>query len=349
MPNSNMNLSDRKKKILQIVVDNYITTAQPVSSKLITEKYMPDVSSATVRGELYQLEELGFLEQPHTSAGRVPSLEAYKLYVEELMEKGKLTKNELKLIRDKFAKSSNNLEEVIENTVKIISELTNYTSVGIASHDENDKIIRVNIFRYKKRQALFLIVTENTLIRDKFIDIPEGITDEELSNIDKTINSIFTGKSFKEIIELEPIIKKEFESYRDVFVNIMDILENYVDKEKDAVLLEGEDKILNQQEFSSDLNKIKDFISTVRSKDNIISLLGDNDKGIEINIKIGDNDGAIPKDCSLVSATYSIDGFNLGTYGVIGPSRMDYKKVFAVLETVGKILEDIIDNGEENE
>ena len=128
-----MKLSDRKKKILQYVVDDYISTAQPVSSKSITEKYMKNISSATVRSELAGLEELGYLTQLHTSSGRVPSTEAYRMYVNELMDKGKLTVKEIGAIKEAFKEHADNLEKVVESTVKVISELTDYTSVGYAA------------------------------------------------------------------------------------------------------------------------------------------------------------------------------------------------------------------------
>lgn len=345
-----MNLSDRKKKILRIVVDNYINTAQPVSSKMITERYMPDVSSATIRGELYQLEELGFLEQPHTSSGRIPSSDAYKLYVNELMGKGKLTKSELTLIKDKFKTTTDNIEEVVNSTVKIISELTNYTSVGVASHDANDRVLKINIFRYKLKQALLLIVTENTLIRDKFIQIPESMTEDDLKGVEKMINNMFAQKTFKEILSYSTEFSEEFATYKEIFNSVIDIIENYIERDRANVVLEGEEKIMDHQEFSSDLDKIKGFLSIVKSKDKMASLLDGNQKGIDISIKIGNGLGDdIPENCSLISATYELGGYNLGTYGVIGPSRMDYKKVYTVLENVGKVLEKLIDNGDSDE
>ena len=162
-----MKLSDRKKKILQLVVDDYISTAQPVSSKSITEKYLPDLSSATIRSELAGLEEMGFLTQPHTSSGRVPSVEAYKLYVSELMDKSKLTSKELGVIKNAFKGQADNLESVVKNAVKVISELTDYTSIACASHSVNDVIVKIDIFRHRKDQALLIVLTENTLIKDK--------------------------------------------------------------------------------------------------------------------------------------------------------------------------------------
>lgn len=336
-----MNLSERKKKILQIVVDDYISTAQPVSSKSITENHMPDISSATVRSELAALEEMGFLTHLHTSSGRVPSAPAYKMYVNELMEKGKLSGKELKLIKNTFSRQADNLESVVKNTAKVISELTDYTSIAIASTGGEDVIENVNIFRYKAGTALLLIVTDKTLIRDKFIKVPEDMTDEQLSSANDLVNKLFRGKRLNEAVSVDERIDEEFSSYREIFNCVIDAIENYINDKESNVVLEGEDKILNHPEYE-DLDKVKNFLSVVTSKDKLVNLL-EEENGIEINIKIGNGEGEdIPEDCSLVTATYLSGGHKLGTYGVLGPLRMDYQKVISVLEGVGKILEEMV-------
>ncbi len=339
-----MKLSDRKKKILQLVVDDYISTAQPVSSKSITEKYMKDISSATVRAELAGLEELGFLTQLHTSSGRVPSIEAYRLYVSELMDKSQLSIKEVGTIREAFKSRADSLESVVQNAVKVISDLTDYTSVGYTSHSAKEKIVKIDIFKFKPTQALLLIVTENTLIRDRFIDVPKTMTDAEIVEASEMISKLFVGKEFEEIISLGEVIKQEFSSYREIFDSVMDAIEDYIVKNNTDVILEGENKILNHPEYT-DAEKVKNFLSVVTSKNKLAGLLKDSNDNIEINIKIGGEDGKeMPSDCSLVTATYSASGVNIGTYGVIGPLRMDYQKVVSVLEGVGKILEDVLNN-----
>ncbi len=337
-----MKLSDRKKKILQYVVDDYITTAQPVSSKSITEKYMTDISSATVRSELAGLEEMGYLTQLHTSSGRVPSVDAYRLYVSELMNKGKLTTKEVAMIKGAFKDHADNLEQVISNAVKVISELTDYTSVAYSAHNANEKIVKLDIFRCKKNQALLLVATENTLIRDKFIEIPEGMTDSQVEEACSLMDRLMNGKTLSETAGLFDTVREEFEVYREIFNGVMSAIEEYIEKDKPKVEVAGEGKILNHIE-ASDTEKVKNFLSVVTSKDRIASLLKNETDDIEINIKIGGEDGEdVPKDCSLVTATYSMSGVKLGTYGVVGPLRMDYQKVVSVLESVGKILEEII-------
>ena len=336
-----MKLSERKKKILSIVVSDYITSAQPVSSKLIAEKYMPDVSSATVRAELAGLEEMGYLTHLHTSSGRVPSKDAYKLYVDELMQRGKLSSKELNFIKEQFEKQSNDLETVFKNTVKVISELTDYTSLAYSSHDLTDKIVNIKIFRYKPSLALLLIVTETTLIRDKVIKIPADMTEDELERANDVINEMFSGKNFHEVLTVAKDTENYFNEFREIFARIIEVLENYISDNSGKVLLEGEDKILNHPEYS-DTQKVKNFLSVVTSKEKVVDLLENKDNGIEINIKFGTDDKDVPDDCSIVTATYTAGGVNIGNYGVIGPLRMDYKKVVSVLEGVGKISEEML-------
>ena len=336
-------LSERKRKILQYVVDDYIATAQPVSSKSITEKYMTDISSATVRSELSGLEEMGYLTQLHTSSGRVPSIEAYKLYVGELMDKSKLSGKEIVAIKNAFRDHVGNLETVITSAVKVISELTDYTSVAIPARSGKEKIVKLDIFRCKPGQALLLIATENYLIRDKFIDVPENMTDMQVSEASRLIGKLLAGKQLEQISEISNTITEEFAVYREIFDGIMSAIEEYVEKDKPSLLVEGENKILNHAEYT-DTEKVKNFLSVVSGKDKLRDLLTSDKDNIEINIKIGGENSEIPEDCSMVTATYSASGVEMGTYGVIGPLRMDYQKVVSVLEGVGKILEDMIKN-----
>lgn len=339
-----MELSDRKKKILQYVVDDYIETAVPVSSKSLTEKHMNNVSSATIRNELSALEELGYLTQLHTSSGRVPSAEAYKLYVSDLMVKDKLTAKELDYIKKIFLDKADNLEEVIRNTTKVISELTSYTSVGMPNKDGKEKIESVKFFRFRKDSALVLIVTELRLLKDNYMTVSENMTDEQLSDAEKVLCNMFRGKTFEDICNMKPEVEDNFLGYKNIFVNVIEALKTYVETSGEDVVIAGEDKIFEHPDYA-DVGKIKDFLSVVTSKDKVMNLLVGEDRHIKINVKIGsDGYDEIPKECSLVTATYSANGTPLGTYGVIGPVRMDYQKVVAVLENVGRILESIITN-----
>lgn len=337
-----MELSDRKKKILQLVVDDYIETAAPVSSKSITEKYLTSISSATVRSELSTLEELGYLSQPHTSAGRVPSKEAYRLYVNELMVKEKLSPKELDYIERIFTEKVNGMDDVIKTTAKVISELTQYTSLALTARDANETIKNIRLFRFKPDGALLVIVTDTKLLKDTVIDVPAEMSDETVAEANEFLSKVFTGKTLREVCSTDAdALQAEFDVYKTLFAEVIDALKAYV-TESDEVILEGEDKIFAHPEYA-DVDKLKNFMSVVTSKDKLLTLLSDDGKEVKINVKIGaDGYDEIPEDCSLISATYSANGVKIGTYGVIGPIRMDYKKVVAVLENVGRILESII-------
>ena len=337
-----MELSDRKKKILQLVIDSYIETAVPVSSKSLTDKYLTTLSSATVRSELSTLEELGYLSQPHTSAGRIPSKEAYKLYVSELMVKDELTKGEIDYIEKIFNEKTTSMDQVFESVAKVISELTQYTSVAVSARDGEETILNAKLLRILPSQALLVIVTGSKIYKDSVIEIPESMTDEDVSNANALMEKLMIGRKFSEI-GLQDLnkINEEFSEYSEVFGKVIQALKEYVLKNSD-VILEGEEKILDHPEYA-DIDKIRNFLSVVTKKDKIVQLLDDDGRGIDVNIKIGtDGYDQIPEDCSLVTATYSVKGVKIGTYGVIGPIRMDYQKVVAVLENVGKILESII-------
>lgn len=337
-----MGLSDRKKKILQIVVDDYIETAVPVSSKQISERYMQNVSSATIRSELSALEELGYLTQLHTSSGRVPSPEAYKLYVSDLMTKEKLSVKELNYIKSIFLEKADSLEGVIKSAVKVISELTDYTTMGVSESSSDDVLKEIKFFRFRPETALVIIVTDVKLLKDNYIQIPKEMSDNELNEANIFINKIFAGKTFEQICSMEVDFNENFSGYKTIFVNVIEALKVYFSKNEEDVVLEGEDKILRHAEFT-DAQKIKEFLSVVTSKDKVFNLLTQDNKDIDINIKIGaEGYDKIPADCSVVSATYSANGKKLGTYGVIGPQRMDYQKVVAVLENVGRIIESIL-------
>ncbi len=339
-----MKISDRKKKILQIVVDEYINTAVPVSSKIIAEKHLSGVSSATVRNELAALEELGYLTQFHTSGGRVPSPAAYRFYIEELMQKGSLSEDDLDYISSVIGKRTNDLEYIIKNVAKIISELTDYTSVAITPHADAERINNIALLHCGNNQALLVIITGERILRDSFIEIPEDMTSDDLEQISKTLSKIFAGKALFEAKDVEADALAEFADYKQLLNDVIDALKAYTRPREGDVVLSGENKIFNHPEYE-DVETVKNFISVISSKDRLAEIMNDGTDEIRISVKIGSSENEeLPNDCSFVTATYSAGGKNLGTYGVIGPIRMDYPKVITVLENVGKVLEEIVNN-----
>ena len=337
-----MKMSDRKKKILQIVVDEYINTAVPVSSKSITEKHLTGVSSATVRNELASLEELGYLTQFHTSGGRVPSPQAYRFYIEELMQKGNLSEKDLDYIEQAFSDKSHDVEHLIKSVSYVISELTDYTSVAITPHADEETIRNLSLLPCGDGNALLVIMTSERILRDSFIEIPENMNDEDLEKASKMIGGLFAGKALAEVRETEEQILSDFGQYRQVMSEVIEALKSYTRPRDEDILLTGPEKIFNHPEYE-DIENVKNFLTVISSKDRLADIIEGEDDEIQINVKIGSSgDKDVPDDCSVVTATYSAGGKNLGTYGVIGPIRMDYPKVITVLENVGKALESLV-------
>lgn len=330
-------ISERKRKILQSVVDEYVETAVPVSSKAITQKHLTDVSSATVRSELAALEDMGYLTQFHTSGGRVPSPKAYKLYIDELMEHNELSPDQMQYIRDSFTRRAANAESIVKSVADLISELTDYTSVAL-SNPSAETVKNVGLFPCGDK-ALLLLVTDLRILKDSFITLPEEMKEEELTRISATLQTVFGGRRLDSVREAEEEAMQAFTSYRQVCREILDALFAYTSRRD--VVLSGESKSLQKPEYD-DAEKVKEFLSLVESKEKIGTLLSGDDPEIRIQVKIGGE--GVPDDCSLVSANYSIGGRQLGTYGVVGPVRMDYAKVVSVLENVGEILEKLVKN-----
>ena len=336
-----MKMSDRKKKILQIVVDEYIHSAVPVSSKVIAEKHLQGVSSATVRNELASLEELGYLTQFHTSGGRVPSPQAYRFYIEELMQRGNLSESDLDYIESAFSERSGDVEHLIKSVSKVISDLTDYTSVGIGPHTDEETIRNLTLLPCGEGRALLVIVTGTRILRDSFIDIPESMADADVENASRVLAKLFEGKALSEARTVGEEALAEFGQYRQVMREVIDALKTYSRPRDEDVVLTGADKIFNHPEYE-DIENVKNFLTVISSKDKIAELIGDDNDEIQISVRIGSGEADVPEDCSVVTATYAAGGKNLGTYGVIGPMRMDYTKVITVLENVGKALEELV-------
>jgi len=337
-------LSVRKQKILQILIDKYITTAEPVSSKEIQENDMQEYSSATIRSELATLEEMGYLIKPHISAGRMPSPKAYRLYVEKLMRTKPLNPEELDRLKSHCEKKFFEVEEIIQNTAKIISDVTNYTSLIVLNEAENLIINNIKLVDLGNSVALVVIITDSGVISDKSITIPHSVGNDYFLLANEMVNRLFKGKTLKEIKQINISISKEMEEFKELFSDIIDILTEYSKNPK--VFLEGANKMFDYPEYN-DINQAKSFLSLIESKERLTNIIEDN-KDIEFGLKIGKDDNGLDN-CAIVTARYTIGGKELGYAGVIGPERMDYNKVLAVLNYISKTLNTLnkSDNDEE--
>ncbi len=343
-----MALSERKKKILQAVVDGYIETAQPVSSKDIQQRCLNDCSSATIRNELSALESMGYLVQPHISSGRAPSSKAFRLYVDELMETGPLTEEEIKLINGYFNHQINSVEEMVSSVAKIITKITNYTSVVVKNHSSNEVIKVIKLLELPDNSALVVIVTDAEIYKDNFIELPKVMGAKWIDNAVTLLNRLFADRTLTEIKKtqnLDQLIGEEFDLYRELYYKVLGIIIKMSGASKTEVITEGTGKIFEHPEYS-DIEKAKAFISTMEQKDKLAQLV--HSEGDDISIKIGE-ECDLPEGCSVVSAPINFNDKTVGNAAVIGPVRMNYKKVLSVLDHIGKLLDNILSDNKEKE
>lgn len=340
-----MNLSERKKKILSAVIDESIKNASPVSSKDVQEKYLKEVSPATIRNELMALEEMGFLFQPHTSAGRVPTAEGYKKYVEELMPIKKLSKTESDYIKENFNAKLYSMDDLLQNAAKIISDATNYASVvyyGIADSAIVDRIILMKLTNY---QTLVVVVTNLGIIKEETKNIQAS--QEELDKASNILTNVFKGKPLIEIENGAELLNNEILRYKDIFDIIIEIITDRDSDHEKNIAVSGKDKLLNYPEYH-DIDKLRKTITFLEQKDDLYPLLS-NQGDLEISVKIGGEDDFGISDCSIVTATYKSNGTPIGSASVVGPVRMDYGKVVSILKNVTEILENNLFNKGDNE
>lgn len=329
-------LSDRRKKILNALVDSYITDAEPISSAAIKDKYMPDVSTATIRSELATLEEMGYLNQPHISAGRVPSSKAYKFYVDNILSsEAQFDEQEIKsVLATKYA----SIKEIVKDSAKIVSDVTNYTSMLMISSTDNITVNDVKVIDMYDGTALVLIVTNNGSIKDKTIKLPESNIQNYIEVANGLLYRTFAGKRLVEIVHSHNIIDAQLKDFEQLFEQVLNMIIDYKNARESQIQIEGKDKIFNYPEYN-DVNNVKNFMSIVNDQDKLHEIVKDKDGSIEFSIKIGTEDDEQLSDMAVVSAKYKFSGEEVGQLGVIGPQRMDYKKVLSVLKEIGNLFD----------
>ncbi len=337
-------LSERKRKILHAVVDLYISTGEPVSSADVQAKYMPDVSSATIRAELSALEALGYLDQPHTSAGRVPLKEAYKLYVGDLGETKALTDAETTLIRRRFEEKLGEVGDITRQAAKIISDVTNYTSFLVTKNNPHVVIEEIKLIPLKSEKALLLIVTDNGVLADKTIDLTATTAEEYLDTATHLLNKVFMGKEIGELATLNFLedIEDEIESFKDIFDEVITVVKNYMSTHSDNIVVEGALKMLDYPEYNN-VEDAKNFLSVISDEHSVNELFASQEDSIEFSVRIGKEDSGVDK-CAIITAAYKVGDEIVGQAGVIGPERMDYKRVIGVLDYIKNTLNSILDN-----
>ncbi|MEG0391405.1 MAG: heat-inducible transcriptional repressor HrcA [Anaerovoracaceae bacterium] len=328
-----MGLNERKLKILQAIIGDFITTAEPVGSRTLSKKYDLGVSPATIRNEMADLEDMGFLTHPHTSAGRVPSEKAYRLYVNEIMKKKELSKREKDAIAKKLYENVSELDKTIEHAANILSEITNLTAFALTPQQKHDRLKFINLLPVDDSTVVLMIVSEAGKVSNTALRLQVPYTEEALSILSKSMTYNYKGKTLSEALTLDIIenFETDIEAMgglaKNIMPNFMKTLEEMLNVN---LYMEGLTNIFNIPEYN-DIDQAKMFMEMVNRKEDFTKTLISREDGLLITIGEENSDESM-KNCSLITATYHVDGKLVGKLGVIGPTRMKYGEITSVIE-----------------
>lgn len=335
-----MIIDDRKKKILQAIITEYINTAEPIGSRTISKNNELGLSSATIRNEMADLEDLGYLTQPHTSSGRIPSDKGYRIYVDEFMKLIKLKNEEIDMIKNIMHSKISELGQIIKQASRALSYFTKYTSISLTTQRKSSVLKAIQIVPTDKKKALVIIVTKSDKVKKSLIRFNMELKPEYLIKVSNIINEKLIGYSIKDINENNiETMSIHMNITLDVLKPIINgIIEALVQTADSEVNLDGTANIFNYPEFK-DIVRAKEFLNMIDRKRMIEEILLEdyerNEKKIRIRIG-GENKIEELKECSLITATYSFGDYIFASVGLIGPKRMEYGKVVSSMNFIRK-------------
>ncbi len=331
----NTSLNNRKEHILRSVVVNYIKTAEPVGSRTVARSYPDGLSSATIRNEMADLEEMGYLVQPHTSAGRIPTQKGYRYYVDNLMDTDELSSDIEESISSSIsAGKMREIEQIIMNSTRVLSSATNQTSLIMGPQFKKSAFHQLRILPLDEKRGLVVLITDTGFIKNKVIDLHHQLSHTELQQVVSYLNQKLYGLTIDQVTtslinELKRDLFKRLEILEQAFI----LLEESLKEEKQIrVFLGGTTNILNQPEFK-DVDKIRRMLKLFEQEPLLFKILEDNSSEDSIVVRIGsENEFEDIKECTLITGTYRIHDKTIGTLGVLGPTRMDYSRVISVMQ-----------------
>lgn len=330
-------LNERKKQILQAVIEEYISTAEPVSSGTIVEKYDLGFSSATIRNDMADLEHEGYLEKPHTSAGRIPSVKGYRFYVDELLNDENISLEEIQYIKTQLETKVNEIEDLTKITTNTISDITHYATVAIGPNSNNNLIKDIKFILLGERMLMAVILTENGAIKETIIKYDEDINQNQVEGLNFTFNNKLRGKPLEKIDKpMEEYILSTMSDQVNVIKPIIQQMNKAIE-ESDKIYLKGANNVFDFPEFKK-VDTARNFLSILDTKEEMLEVLN---SGLakDINVYIGEeNEKEELKDLSIVTFKHTVGGKDLGTIGIIGPKRMDYSKVISIMKYISKKL-----------
>ena len=338
-----MELDERKTKILQAVIRNYLETGEPVGSRTISKYTDLNLSSATIRNEMADLEELGYILQPHTSAGRIPSDKGYRFYVDYMMEQ---KEREVVEMKEMLVEKQDKMELLLKQVAKVLAQNTQYATMISAPQTHRNKLKFIQLSRVDYNQLLAVIVVEGNVIKNNIIHVRQELTDETLLKLNILLNTHLNGLSINEInLAMIAVMKQQAGIHSDIVGEVLDAVADSIRAEEDLeIYTSGTNNIFRYPELA-DHQKASELINTFEEKQLLGELLqeaqgeGEN-TGIQVYIG-AETPVQSMKDCSVVTATYELGGGMKGTIGIVGPKRMDYDKVVGTLRTIQTQLDEL--------
>ena len=331
-------MDERKKKVLQAIVEEYVNTAEPVSSNLLTQKdELNNYSSATIRNEMADLEKAGYLEKTHTSSGRIPSEKGYRYYVDELLRDDNISLEEIKYISDKLETKVNEIEDLTKIATSTLSEITHYTTLAIGPSTDTQTIEEIKFVMLGQRMLMAVILTNYGMVKETIIKFDEDILEKQVETINYMFNKKLKGQPLEVIdLPLEEYLINEMKYSVKVIKPIIEQIKRVLQEER-QLYLEGANKSFDLPEFNS-LEVAKNFVNIIDEKELMADMLNSG-FAKDINVYIGDeNEREQLKDFSVITFKHKVGNRDLGTIGIIGPKRMDYSKVISVMKYINKKL-----------
>lgn len=327
-----MDLDARKQKILQAIIQDYISSAEPVGSRTIARKYDLGVSAATIRNEMFDLEMMGYLEQPHTSAGRIPSLKGYRFYVDCLLEPTKITDAEKQFVCAWFQDKVSSVDQIFQSTAKVLARITHNVTLVMASQRLNSKLKYIRFLPLDERRAIMIVVTDTGQVENCLYPRPAGASLDDLNIIAQRLTNYLAGMAMDHIDEktieaFHETIVDDVELYRLAFRSMGRAFHKGQQFYKGGTM-----ELLNKPEFK-DVDKAKSLFTMLEEQDVVANILHDEGEGEAVTVRIGEEAKLSPiNDCSIIEATFTDHDVVLGKLAVLGPARMEYAKIIGLLD-----------------
>ncbi|HIY19158.1 MAG TPA: heat-inducible transcriptional repressor HrcA [Candidatus Blautia avistercoris] len=337
-------LNERQKKILKAIIKTYLETGEPVGSRTISKYADLNVSSATIRNEMSDLTDMGYILQPHTSAGRIPSDKGYRLYVDELMNE---KEEEIAQIKELMIQKTDKMEKVLKKVVQVLASNTNYATMITVPQYSGNKLKFIQLSRVSELQLLAVVVAEGNIIRNQIINLEEEMDDETILKLNLLLNTNLNGLPIADInLGMIARLKEQAGIHSSVVATVLDAVANtiQVDEDDTEIYTSGATNIFKYPELA-DKTRASELISAFEEKKQLVELLKESMEDSEstgLQVYIG-NETPLQtmKDCSVVTATYELGDGMKGTIGIVGPKRMDYENVVDSLKTLKEQLDNV--------